>query len=291
MARALLTARESTVLSGRTSPLLFSDGVWRYNISGTEYRVSDGKTILSVPILWAFGAGIAGQTYVYEYMGRLYESRVSYYERIKGLDLTLGAAGSKPDSLEMAAGRKMKDQDIAECFGCHSSSSGRFSLTSMKPGVQCGACHTGVAGHTQSVSTLPRTLTKITTEEQSELCGRCHRTWEQVSISGLKGLANIRFQPYRLTNSRCYDAEDRRIRCTACHDPHANLETKAEKYDSKCRACHAKNSGSPASLRVCKVGNSGCTECHMPKYEIPGSHMIFSDHQIRIVRGKEDYPN
>jgi hypothetical protein len=29
----------------------------------------------------------------------------------------------------------------------------------------------------------------------------------------------------------------------------------------------------------------------MPKYEIPGSHMVFSDHQIRIVRNKEDYPN
>jgi hypothetical protein len=29
----------------------------------------------------------------------------------------------------------------------------------------------------------------------------------------------------------------------------------------------------------------------MPKYEIPGSHHLFSDHQIRIVRPNETYPN
>ena len=35
----------------------------------------------------------------------------------------------------------------------------------------------------------------------------------------MTGVANVRFQPYRLISSKCYDAEDSRIRCTACHDP------------------------------------------------------------------------
>ncbi len=35
---------------------------------------------LTVPLLWAFGRGKAGQTYVFERDGVFYESRVSFYE-------------------------------------------------------------------------------------------------------------------------------------------------------------------------------------------------------------------
>jgi hypothetical protein len=291
MARALLKP-ESTEIFARPEPLTFADGPYRYTISRSEYRVTDGERTLSAPVLWSFGAGVAGQTYVYDYQGALYESRVSYYPRIKGLDLTVGAAGSKPTSVVTAAGRRMHKQDVNECFGCHSTSNGGFALDRMVPGVQCGACHDNVRKHQSAVTaSVPRSLKKLSTEEVSELCGRCHRTWEQISINGPKGVANVRFQPYRLTNSKCYDAEDRRISCVACHEPHSVLDTRAESYDARCAACHSKGSGSAAAARVCKTGTSGCAECHMPKYEIPGSHMIFSDHQIRVVRNKEDYPN
>jgi hypothetical protein len=290
MASALLKADSSEILA-KLAPLRFTDGKYRYLISRNEYSVTDGETTIAAPILWSFGAGVAGQTWVYEYEGALHESRVSYYPRVKGLDLTIGAVGSKPTSLEMAAGRKMHEQDVTECFGCHSTSPGRFALQSMEAGVQCAACHTNVAKHEGSVASLPRSLRAVSTEEISELCGRCHRTWEQISINGPKGVANVRFQPYRLTNSKCYDAEDRRISCVACHEPHSALETRAEAYDPRCIACHSKGSGSTAAVRICKSGTTRCTECHMPKYEIPGSHMVFNDHQIRIVRHKEDYPN
>jgi hypothetical protein len=162
----------------------------------------------------------------------------------------------------------------------------------MQPGVQCAGCHGEVAKHASAaLALLPRSLKKLSTEEMSDLCGRCHRTWEQISISGPKGIANVRFQPYRLTNSKCYDAEDRRISCVACHDPHSKLDSRARSYDARCVACHSPGSGSAAAARICSTGTTGCTECHMPKYEIPGSHMIFSDHQIRIVRNKGEYPN
>lgn len=290
MAKALLKTGETDVLSTLT-PLRFTDGKFRYLISRNEYSVTDGEQTIAAPILWSFGAGVAGQTYIYEYEGALHESRVSYYPRIKALDLTIGAVGSKPATLAMAAGRRMHDADVAECFGCHSTSVGRFSLASMQPGVQCGACHGNLEKHQASTASLPRSLRKASTEEMSELCGRCHRTWEQISINGPKGIANVRFQPYRLTNSKCYDAEDRRISCVACHEPHSALETRAEAYDAKCVACHSKGSGSAAAARICQTGTARCTECHMPKYEIPGSHMIFNDHQIRIVRNRKEYPN
>jgi hypothetical protein len=169
-------------------------------------------------------------------------------------------------------------------------------MRTMQPGVHCGACHENVQTHETGMTSkgsavLPSRLAKLTTEEISDLCGRCHRTWEQITINGPKGIANVRFQPYRLTNSKCYDTEDRRISCVACHNPHTPLETRVEAYDARCNSCHSPNSKSRAASLICKVATQKCTDCHMPKYEIPGSHMIFTDHQIRIVRDKEQYPN
>jgi hypothetical protein len=98
---------------------------------------------------------------------------------------------------------------------------------------------------------------------------------------------NVRFQPYRLTNSRCYSVTDARIRCTACHDPHGPLETSAASYDSRCTACHSPKE----AIKMCKVANQGCVTCHMPKVELPGAHARFTDHQIRIARASDPYPN
>jgi hypothetical protein len=301
MTRALLRPVSNADLLAEN--MTFRDGAWSYRIvrenGKPTYRVSDGQTTLDAPILWSFGSGKAGQTYVFEHDGGLYESRVSYYTRVKGLDLTLGAVGSKPDSLLLAAGRKMTTQDVSECFGCHSSGaspSSKFAMDTMHPGVQCTACHDNVEKHqaalsAKSTAVVPKRLGKLTAEETNELCGRCHRTWEQIAINGPRGVANVRFQPYRLTLSKCYDADDRRIGCSSCHDPHSPLEVRAEAYDARCRSCHSPDSKSLAATRICKVSTQKCSDCHMPKYEIPGSHMIFSDHRIRIVRDKEKYPD
>jgi hypothetical protein len=129
-------------------------------------------------------------------------------------------------------------------------------------------------------------LTKHTTEEQSEFCGSCHRTWADIAANGPRGVGNVRFQPYRIANSKCYDAADRRVSCTACHDPHGPLQVNAKSYDSRCLNCHTKDKKACANKQT-----ADCVSCHMPKYEIPGSHHLFTDHQIRIVRPNEKYPN
>jgi hypothetical protein len=130
-------------------------------------------------------------------------------------------------------------------------------------------------------------LASLTTEETSNFCGQCHRTWEQIAMNGPMGVGNVRFQPYRLTKSKCYDTEDKRISCVACHDPHKPLDEVTAHYDSKCAACHA--SANPAA-KLCKVGTKNCVSCHMPKVELPGSHKLFTDHMIRIARAGEAYP-
>jgi hypothetical protein len=58
-----------------------------------------------------------------------------------------------------------------------------------------------------------------------EFCGACHRGVDTVAMMpDLGGINNVRFQPYRLFNSRGHDPKDARLACTACHDPHVDLE-------------------------------------------------------------------
>jgi formate-dependent nitrite reductase cytochrome c552 subunit len=39
------------------------------------------------------------------------------------------------------------------------------------------------------------------------------------------------------------------------------------------------------------VAKANCASCHMPKVNLPGGHMSFTDHEIRIVKPGEPYPN
>jgi hypothetical protein len=109
-------------------------------------------------------------------------------------------------------------------------------------------------------------------------------------MSERNGLSNVRFQPYRIFNSRCYST-DARIGCTACHDPHGPLEHNAAFYDLKCLACHQVSKTTEANVRLCKIGKRDCASCHMPKIALPGAHFQFTDHRIRIVRPGAPYPN
>ena len=137
------------------------------------------------------------------------------------------------------------------------------------------------------VQTCALPICGLATEDLSDLCGRCHRTWTQIALNGLRGVNNVRFQPYRLANSKCYDASDRRIRCTACHDPHGALEANLASYDARCAACHS----AALHTKVCRVAKTNCAGCHMPKVDLPGAHARFTDHQIRIARAGDPYPN
>jgi len=98
---------------------------------------------------------------------------------------------------------------------------------------------------------------------------------------------------YRLTNSKCYNALDSRISWLACHDPHREVSREADAYDERCAACHVRfNAPSPSGVSTeraahappCKVATKDCINCHMPKYEIRGSHYSFTDHWIRVVK-------
>lgn len=308
MSKALYTPADSAIL--RDNPLLeFTLGRYRYRIerrgSGESvYSVTDGAATVAAPIRYAFGQGFAGQTFVYQHEGKWYESRLSYYKETRSLDLTMGAPPGEPKTVVEAAGREMTQKDVVECFACHTTNSvkrepgrsPRIDFAKLQAGIGCQNCHTGAAAHAAGFSAKPpkaapiARLGRLSTEEQNDFCGRCHRTWADIATTGPRGIGNVRFQPYRIANSKCYDSADARIACTACHDAHAGLNRNLAGYDSKCRACHAGTAG--AKARACTQKNAGnCASCHMPRFEIPGSHHLFTDHQIRIVRANEAYPN
>ncbi len=173
-----------------------------------------------------------GQTYVIRYNGGRYQSRVSDYNAIRGLDLTMGAPNYHPPSVEEALGRPMGVKDTHDCFDCHATAEGEglnVRFGSLVPGVQCENCH-GPAQHVRAVRSgdaahagMPR-LEKLSSEDMADFRGRCHRTWLQIELNGPHDIRNIRFQPYRFANSKCYDSSDRRTGWVACHDPHRNVE-------------------------------------------------------------------
>jgi hypothetical protein len=302
MAHALEPATANPVLAGHPA-LTYKMGAYTWTVTTrngqSTYAVTDGTNTLSLPIRWAFGA--QAQTWVFEQNGKFYESIVSFYPGENGLGITTGDERLTPQTLEEAMGRELKPMDVKLCFGCHASdavTSHQLTLSTLHPGVTCAHCHQGALDHASDASagdfsSAPPRLRDLSAESLSNFCGQCHRSWETVVRNGWRGLPDVRFQPYRLANSRCFNGIDPRISCIACHDPHQNLVRDDTFYDSRCLACHAPTAKptSTGPAKLCPVAKSKCVSCHMPKTTLPGGHLHFTDHQIRIVKAGEPFPD
>jgi hypothetical protein len=304
MYQASVPAAQSKILASH-NPLKFQESALIYSLAqsptGTTYTVSDGVSSHSAEALWAFGAGAIGQTYLLKNGDAYIEGRVSYYTSLAALDITIGHSPQTPASVEAALGHTMDQQAARRCFSCHTTgavASNRFEPEKAVPGVQCEACHGPGAAHVASMSSqrgehASATImnpARLTPADSVDFCGACHRTWADVveDSSPGAGIVKVRFQPYRLENSRCWGKDgDPRITCIACHDPHLPLVREAAAYDSKCLACHSAGQKGRADAKTgttCKVATGNCVSCHMPRYSVPQTHAIFTDHYIRVVR-------
>ena len=312
MTRAMETAADCKILRDHPRLSVRRNG-YTYQIlrdgRRSVYRVTDGAHTISEPILWAFGLGSAGQTYVFQHNGEYFQSRVSFYNDTQRLDVTLGSPDTPPTSMEDAAGAVIREEEERLCFGCHSTgavSGNQMQLDRLTPGITCEGCHGPGGKHVASVQAGKNGRSQIfnpgslSTGDLTRFCGSCHRTWEQVQLMHLAGVRTVRFQPYRLANSRCFDQDDSRISCQACHDPHHTVRRDVAFYDAKCDACHQSSPISAVSRNgdsgarqapSCPVSDRNCIECHMPKYSLPGAHFKFTDHEIRIVRRGNPYPD
>jgi hypothetical protein len=294
--------RSHEKLTGDLQPYHYAIG---HDPAGSTYSVSDGAQKFSAQLEWAFGIAHKGQTYIYSREGAYYESRVSFYATLQSLALTTGHLSDSPTSIDAALGRHMDASETQHCFGCHTSGStigGRFDASHATPGVTCEQCHGPGAKHVGAMKAgkiedgrrailNPRKMSAVASVD---FCGACHRTWADVLQTEVTGVANVRFQPYRLESSKCWGRGDVRLACYTCHDPHQPLVTETASYDSKCLSCHVTKRGEKLAEHpgaACPVGTNNCASCHMPKVEVPSMHAPFTDHRIRIVRDAAAYPN
>ena len=315
MAGALEPANESAILKAHPR-LVFHSGRFSYLITRQgkqiSYTVTAGAQSISASVLWSFGRGLSARTYLLRHDNEYYESRLSYYTAIEGLDYTLGYPREPAGSIAEAMGRKLEPDEFRKCIACHSTGAvvgNQVYLDRLEAGVRCEACHgpggrhvsAMKAGRQERLIFNPRRLSPDALSQ--ELCGSCHRSVDDVFQLPNRGdIHNVRFQPYRIFGSKCY-GDDPRISCTACHDPHATLRHEVAFYDQKCLACHlgqgavakrgnevASTSGLEPNAPPCPVRPQDCVSCHMPKFGLPGSHFEFTDHRIRISKPGMPFP-
>jgi hypothetical protein len=313
MANAAPRASESGILQSHPN-LEFSVGQYHYEVKtdakGSLYTLTGAGKTLSFPLVWAFGIGRVGQSYLFKKEdGEFYEARITFFETLKKLDFTPGRAIAAPHSAEEAMYRQVGSAEVVKCFACHTTASmfdGQLDEKNLTTGVSCEACHGPGAKHvsamqTAKISGLPEAgsslifnSSKLSPVDSVDFCGACHGTFWDVKLSGVTGASTARSQPYRLELSKCWGTGDARLTCIACHDPHKQLETDDASYDRNCLACHVNGPGAKKSAdhpgAPCPAATKNCASCHMPKVLVPEMHADFTDHRIRIVRVGAPYP-
>ena len=312
MAQNAMHAGGSEILLSH-SDMKFSAGRYRYEIKTNAkqsiYTVTDGPNTLTATLLWAFGVGRAGQSYLFKKEdGKFYEARVTFFDTLKTIDFTPARALPEAKNIEEAMYRPVGAAEVARCFGCHTTASTigeTFDEKHLMLGVTCEACHGAGAMHVDSAraavlagmtNEAPGAIfnpAKLNPADSVDFCGACHGTWWDTKLSGVKGVSTTRSQPYRLESSKCWGKGDSRLTCMACHDPHLPLQTEASAYDGVCSSCHVatgekKNATHPG--QPCPASTKNCVSCHMEKVYVPEMHYKFTDHRIRIVRANQEFP-
>ena len=305
--------------AGQPAPGDFKSGSYTYRfisnnaLPGYSLEVSSNGQSNSYPISWTMGLGAHGQTYLLDGNGGMYESQASSFTFIHRVGLSPGHKPLEEGSVENALGIPLKSGDALRCFACHttaSSANSTLNTADAVPGVHCEACHgpgmdhvkAAIAGQKVQARQAIFNPASLTPTSSIDFCGACHRTTMDVILNEPEpGAFTIRFQPYRLEESRCWQTtKDARLACTQCHNPHAPMVRDAHFYDQKCLSCHSLrkdakhvvSSGAwTVTPKICPKATANCASCHMPKSYVPEMNSTFVDHFIRIVRPGAPVPN
>jgi len=284
--------------------------------AGLDYSVSDGAHRISRRLDWVMGAGELGRTFLYQVDGRWYQSEATFYTDQSRLDTTTGLSRARGADLASALGEGLSPEDARRCFSCHtvhSTTTSGFNPLHAEAGLGCEACHgpgrehvnrmnqesKGAGGEAHGVGAVSAGVfnpAKLSPVDANDFCGACHRSFADAgpSVGPGANVAAVRFQPYRLEESKCWRKTlDARLTCVACHDPHQPLNREAASYDRHCLGCHTSGGAGAAGEdagKSCPKASSGCVTCHMPKVRVASMHGDFTDHFIRIVRADAAFP-
>src|SRR5579871_6287355 len=116
MARAAMSASLSDILHAQ--PLMvFKPGEFQYRIetgpSKSNYSVSHGSQSLSSPLLWAFGTGLVGQSYLFKRQSEdFFEARATYFSALGTLGFTPSRELLSPLNIEEAMDRPVDKAEV-----------------------------------------------------------------------------------------------------------------------------------------------------------------------------------
>jgi Cytochrome c554 and c-prime len=223
------------------------------------------------------------------------EHRLSFFAHTQSAGLTPGLSLAGHAAGNSESGCVHSTAETQNCFRCHTTvtsdrGSGVLDPGMMIPNISCERCHGPARSHVEAARRgddvkslrMPFGQGRYTTNDQLELCGRCHRLPAMITRGAIRtdNPSLIRHQPVGLIQSACFEQSNRAINCVTCHDPHARASSDRTHYETICLSCHGAKEGVSCSVSP----RSGCIECHMPRREATRG-MMMTDHWIRIIPG------
>ena len=296
----------------------------------THYAVDrEGKEVFrqTFKIAYAVGTGENGFGFVIQRDNYLFEAPLSYYTKSRIWSFSPGY-----EVYNYAFTRPVVEQCIGCHSGRPQPVSGHAALYRDPPftelAVGCENCHgpgelhvterqTGRAANGDTSIVNPARLTGWLADN---ICMKCHQGGDvrvvqpgkteqdfrpgtpldntlaifKVPLSPGASEKSVLLEHYfSMTLSKCYRASARKLRCSACHDPHSEPSgaDAVAFYRAKCLGCHRPESCTLAVAdRLSKTPADDCASCHMPKRTVTTiTHAALTDHSI-AARPGQPYP-
>ncbi len=195
------------------------------------------------------------------------------------------------DPIDTCDGRQMTGDDVVHCFSCHMTfgpAPGQpLAKVRWHPNINCERCHGPrrqhvLAAHRGQADAVQPMVNLKDPQVEMALCAQCHRGTQEVDDS-IAESDRVRFQPYRLEQSRCFQNNPAALTCSTCHDSHDATSHDVTRYRNACLKCHSREEQVHcAEIESSQFASSNCVKCHMPKQQWSGG-IEFVDHWIRVV--------
>lgn len=253
----------------------------------------NGQEVASASLDYLLGSGHHGISPMsFDATGWRYLS-LTYYAQ-GGWDFSpMHGLGDAKAREKNATGWPVTTAELEKCFGCHTTrvafQGAALDAQRTELGVRCETCHGPGRAHVDAARSKAADLAvqnpgKWSSESFMALCQQCHN--ETATLEGtLMGISEdpasrstVKYHVYGISQSRCFTASKGAFRCTSCHDPHGDTESKPAFYEARCLSCHASNT---KEQKPCPVNaRADCLSCHMPKVQVE-KYTHFADHWIR----------
>lgn len=293
-----------------------------------EYRLEGKDTVHKrlEKVSYIVGSGQHTNSHIININGYLHQAPITFYTQKGTWDLAPGFEKGMSSRFE----RKIE----LECMSCHNGYpeivEGSFNkYAQVQAGIDCERCHGPGSLHvTEKQKGILIDTSKgadytivnprrLNTEEQNNLCQRCHLQGITVLNDGksffdflpsqiLSNTMNTFLPQYsgsanhmimashveRMKMSNCY-VNSGKMSCISCHNPHVSVKnTPLSQYTNACNSCHGEKDICTEKMDMRMKANDNCIQCHMAKnssIDIP--HVAVTDHYIRkrpLMENKEE---